>query len=177
MAVSENRREFWQRHWNEVQKPVLVSNNIYGRGRWGKKGMEEYWEPMVNQGMSPKEMWQTKFKEVSDINLKFEIPKENFENQSEDKKDCIKNSDGMKSTFEQVGLLFSKPNMQEMQQRWETEMDKGKTAEEFWKEEKQNLGKRGSFWGWRRRHGNREAMCHGKRQKGDESTIFQEFDF
>ena len=171
----ENRREFWQRHWDNVQKPAL-SNGLMPRHpryfKWGQ-GIEEKWEPMISEGRSPKELWESQYKRVSEINGKFDT--ENKPPVDENRWKHLKNSGEGKTMMEEVGLLFMKPGMQEMQEKWESEMSNGKTPEEFWKEEKQNLWSRRSYWGW----GRRERRCHGHQRSktGEDSDVFREFDF
>jgi hypothetical protein len=126
------------------------------------------WDRMIAKGVSPREIWETRYDEVNKINSDFF---RKFEWKSDHgPKDSITPS--LSAAIEQVLLIFGKSYVQDMQSRWEKSQDIGRSPAEFWIEERSKFEKKHWWWRW----GKKSSKESGRRKDNDESAMFSEFD-
>lgn len=127
------------------------------------------WDKMIEKGVSPKEIWETRYDEVNKINSDFF---RKFECKSESgPKDSMTPS--LLTAIEQVLLIFGKSYVQGMQSRWEKFQDIGGSPAEFWRGERSKFER--EHWWWRCM-GKKSSKNSGCCKESEKSAMFSEFD-
>lgn len=159
--------------WGFSSYVPKTSNSFFGhRHHWkNKTTFTDEWENMIEQGSSPKEIWQSRYEEVNKINQDFS---RKIDMKSERRKEQM--SPDMNAAVEQTTLIFGKGYVQEMQGRWEKFQETGKPASEFWTQEKASFESNRHWWHRGHHTHHRDRCCTGRKDK-EESAMFREFDF
>lgn len=98
----------------------------------------EEWDRLISKGVSPKEIWETRYEEVNMINSDF-TQKMEFSCENGPKKSM---TPSLTSAVEHLLLIFGKGYVQEMQGRWEKAQKFGMSSVEFWDQETSKFEKK-----------------------------------
>ncbi|XP_052722279.1 uncharacterized protein LOC128193080 [Crassostrea angulata] len=125
----------------------------------------EEWDRLISKGVSPKEIWETRYEEVNRINSDF-THKLEFSCENGPKKSM---TPSLASAVEHLLLIFGKGYVQEMQGRWEKAQEFGMSSVEFWDQEASKFEKKHWWWRWmgKKSDGKKEV----KRSEFDEETL------
>lgn len=125
----------------------------------------EEWDRLISKGVSPKEIWETRYEEVNGINSDF-TQKMEFGCENGPKKSM---TPSLASAVEHLLLIFGKGYVQEMQGRWEKAQEFGMSSAEFWDQETSKFEKKHCWWRWmgKKSDGKKEV----KRSEFDEETL------
>lgn len=126
----------------------------------------EEWDRLISKGVSPKEIWETRYEEVNGINSDF-TQKMEFSSENGPKKSM---TPSLASAVEHLLLIFGKGYVQEMQGRWEKAQEFGMSAE-FWDQETSKFEKKHCWWRWMGKKSDGRGKKEAKSSEFDEETL------
>lgn len=128
------------------------------------------WDRLIKLGVSPRELWETRYAEVNRVNSDFQEKME-FKCEDGSKKSM---TSSLATAVEQVMLIFGKSYVQELQGRWEKAQEFGQSSAEFWNEELSKFEQKNRWW-WRwmgkPKNDGRGARVETKSSEFDEETL------
>lgn len=108
----------------------------------------EEWDRLISKGLSPKEIWETRYEEVNRVNSDF-TQKMEFNCENGPKKSM---TPSLASAVEHLLLIFGKGYVQEMQGKWEKAQEFGNSGPKRLPSLRRNTGG-GGGWGSRKTTG------------------------
>lgn len=127
----------------------------------------EEWDRLISKGVSPKEIWETRYEEVNMINSDF-TQKMEFSCENGPKKSM---TPSLTSAVEHLLLIFGKGYVQEMQGRWEKAQEFGMSSAEFWDQETSKFEKKHWWWRWMGKKTDGRGTKEAKSSEFDEETL------